>query len=469
VELVEAVRTREVSPVELVQASLSRIRELDPGLNAFLEVASDAALVSAKVAEATQMSGEDLPPLHGIPLGIKDLHETQGIRTTYGSVHFADNVPDADSLPVQRLRAAGAIVVGKTNTPAFGLLGETKNRLCPPCCNPWNPETTTGGSSGGSAVAVATGMVPGATGSDSAGSIGVPASYCGVYGIKPTHGRVPTLPAPRDSLLFLDTGPMTRGVEDAALLLGLMSGHDARDPIALRAGPQAYLDDLRGGDLTDTPLKGLRVAYTGDLGHFAVDPELRDATRETAGRLAALGAEVAEEAPRIENPIELYMGFYVTDVRSLLARPADADHIVELFPETLAELAAYPELSAEDYAGRLQRLWGFRAAMEEFFTRFDLLVTPTTTSTAFPHSDPPAQIDGRPVAANWTGFMPITTTWNLTGQPAANVPVGLSSQGLPLGVTLAGRPGDDLGVLRASRALELSGSWLSWRSSVAAA
>ena len=213
---------------------------------------------------AGSRAGESAPLL-GVPIGVKDLQETAGLRTTYGSLAFRDNVPAEDCIPVERLRAAGAVIVGKTNTPAFGLLGETKNRLGPEARNPCDRSLTTGGSSGGSAAAVAAGLIPGATGSDSAGSITAPSSMCGTFGIKPTLGRIPTWPIPDDSMLFLTHGPIAATVADAVALLEVMAGHDSRDPMAVRAP----LPDL-GAELAAaagaSPLAGLRVAWSATLG-----------------------------------------------------------------------------------------------------------------------------------------------------------------------------------------------------------
>jgi Asp-tRNA(Asn)/Glu-tRNA(Gln) amidotransferase A subunit family amidase len=445
VEMAAAVRSREVSPRDLVAQALTRITA-SADLNAFLTVCDERATAEAAEAEARQVRGGDLPPLLGVPIGVKDLHETAGVRTTYGSVRFASNVPTEDCLLVARLRDAGAIVVGKTNTPAFGLSGETKNRLGPPCVNPADASRTTGGSSGGSAAAVAGGIIPAATGSDAAGSITQPAAYCGVYGLKPTLGRVPTFPAPDDSLLFTASGPITTTVADAALLLSVMAGQDPRDPVSIVAGLSA--DSLAGG--APEPAR-VRVAFSTDFGLFAVDDEVARATRSAAARLAEAGFAVVEDTPVLEDPMGLYVPLYVADARR--GGLGEPDALAELFPETAEELRDTPVASAADYVGMLNRLWFLRAAMAEFFSRHDLLITPPAATLPFHHDQPPEIIGGQAVSPHWTTYMPFTPIANMTGQPTANVPVGWSAEGLPLGVQLIGRLGREDLVLQISRLL----------------
>jgi len=443
-DLVSVVASGQRSPVELVEDALSAIGS-DP-LHAFLTIAGDQARADARRAEELQRRGGLLPPLLGVPVAVKDLHETAGVRTTYGSVRFADHVPDEDCAVVARLREAGAIVVGKTNTPAFGLISETKNRLGPPCANPFDPSRTSGGSSGGSAVAVACGMVPAATGSDAAGSINVPSAFCGVYGFKPSVGLVPSVPPASSLQPFCADGPIARTVEDAGLLLDVLAGYDPRDPISRPTAPVGFAEAAREG--LERPL---RVAFSEDLGLFDVDDDLRRGVRDVAARLEAESCQIEEAAPVLEDPMGLYLDLYISDARrSFLAEPATLD---ELFPESVAELRDAPRRTAEEYVDLLERLWSLRASMTAFFTRYDLLVVPTTATPAFPHDRPPAMIGGRPVEPGWTTFMPFTPIVNLTGQPAASVPAGHDTGGLPLGVLLVGAVGADEVVLRASLSL----------------
>jgi Asp-tRNA(Asn)/Glu-tRNA(Gln) amidotransferase A subunit family amidase len=350
-------------------------------------------------------------------------------------------VPADDCIAVARLRAAGAVVVGKTHTPAFGLLGETRSRLAPDARNPHDPGCTTGGSSGGSAAAVAAGVVPAATGTDSAGSITAPAAMCGVVGLKPTLGRIPTWPVPDDSLQFLTHGPLAASVADAALLVEVMAGHDPRDPVALRTPlPDLRAPLARAAD--DRPLAGLRIAWSADLGHLPVDGAIADACREAALRLADRGADVIEAAPAIEHPADVYLPVLAADTRRAVLPQVDPE---ELFPETHAELAAWPPQTAEEYVGARARMDRLRAALDGFFTEVDVLVTPATATTAFPCGEPPTVIGGRRVEPGWPTFMPFSMPWNMGGQPTLSVPVGHDADGLPVGaMVIADRGREDL-------------------------
>lgn len=440
----DALARREVGAVELVERSLARIEAIAP-LNAFLTVVAERALDEARRHDAAGPGGSR-GALAGVPIAVKDLEDTAGVRTTYGSVRFADHVPDVDSAVVARLRAAGAIVVGKTNTPAFGLISETKNRLAPPCANPHDPARTAGGSSGGSAVAVATGAVALATGSDAAGSINVPAAFCGVVGMKPSVGLVPHVPPSPALMPLISVGPLTTNVDDAALALGVMAGYDPRDPMSRPAPATDRLAAARAG----LP-EGLRVAWSSEVGGAVVDHAVARASAAAAAALAEAGCLVRDDAPDLEDPMGLYLDLYVTDSRQ--AGFSDPATWGELYPESLVELRDRPALSGEEYARVLNRWWRYRAAWAEFFTRHDLLVAPTTACTAFAHDTMPTTLGGRPVEAVWTTWMPFTPLFNLTGQPCASVPYGVDPGGLPIGVMVVGAPGADDLVLAAARSL----------------
>lgn len=440
-EVVEAVRSRRVSAREFVEGAFDAIGQGEH-LRAFLALEGERALAAADAIDATVARGEDPGPLAGVPVGVKDLTETAGLTTTYGSVAFRANVPSEDAVLVARLRAAGAIVVGKTNTPAFGMLGETKNRLGPDARNPRDPARTPGGSSGGSAAAVAAGLVPLATGSDSAGSIAVPSSFCGVVGLKASLGRIPTVPSPDDSLQWLSNGVLAASVEDCELALSVLAGHDPRDPVARR-------DRQPASSLTSGA--GLRVAFSHDLGFFAVDPGVRSVCESAARRLEGLGAAVSEEAPRTEHPFEVYMPLYLADVRRAVLPIAAPD---DLFDESFEELARFPPLTEDAYVGVLRRLWVFRAAQAAFFERYDAIVCPATAVSAFPLREPPPTIGGHTVTPGWTSFMPFPTAFNLGGQPTVTVPVGETAEGLPVGLMIAAPPGREDICLCLARLLE---------------
>ncbi len=458
-----AIRAGEISSQEATRACLDRIERHNPKLNAFLTVCAEQALEEAARADAALKAGDTGRALLGVPIAVKDLQETAGIRTTFGLAAHAEHVPEADCAMVERLRAAGAVVVGKTNTPALGMLGESKNRLGPDCVNPFDPGRGSGGSSGGSAAAVAAGLVPWATGSDSAGSITQPATFCGVYGAKPSHGRVPMWPNSGDSLLFADNGPLSDTVADAALMLAVCSGHDRRDPISLRASPPDFREaaaagtrDARGGD---RPLAGLRIAFSADLGHFPVDAAVREIAERGARSFEELGARVVEVTPKIENPFDVYMPIYIADLMYALGDDLEK-YKQELFEESLREFDEYRLPSAESLVGYRNRLLHFRAAVADVFEDCDLMLTPGAATAAFPIGEPPSRIGGRDVAPGWMTFMPFQITWNMTGQPTAALPCALDAEGLPVGLLAAARRGREDTLLRVSAAYEVARPWI---------
>ena len=444
---------RHLSSREVVTATLAAI-ERAADLGAFLTLDADAALAAADAADGRLARGETAPLL-GVPVGVKDLQETRGLRTTYGSLSFRDNVPTEDCIAVERLRAAGAVIVGKTNTPAFGLLGETKNRLAPDTRNPCDRTLTTGGSSGGSAAAVAAGLVPGATGTDSAGSITAPSSMCGTFGIKPTLGRIPTWPIPDDSMLFLTHGPIAATVADAVALLEVMAGHDSRDPVARREALPDLAAELENARRS-SPLAGLRVAWSATLGHFAVDDDVRSIAEATARAIAALGADLIEAAPAVEHPMDLYFPIFGVDTRRSALPLLHPD---DFYPESTEEVARYPALTAEEHVGLLARLWRFRSALDDFFACHDVLVTPATATAAFPLGKPPARIGGVDVAPGWMTFMPFSSPWNLGTHPTASVPAGVTAHGRPVGAMIVAPPGREDLVIRVAAAFERAHPW----------
>src|SRR5436309_6477723 len=293
-ELGRLIHAKELSPVELVDAVLQRIERLNPVLNAYLTVTAEAAREQARAAEARALRGERHGPLDGIPYSVKDLEPTAGVRTTYGSMWFEHHVPVEDGAVAARLKATEGILLGKTNTPHFGYKDMCDNLLGPPCRNPWNLERTSGASSGGAGAAIAAGLGPLAHGSDGAGSIRIPSALCGVFGLKPSYGRVPYHPNSDYFTLRAHQGPMARTVRDAALLLQAMAGPDHRDPLTIDAPPDDYVAACDGD------LRGLRVAWSPDLGFAAVDPEVGAIVERAARRFAELGCEV--EAPAVAWP-----------------------------------------------------------------------------------------------------------------------------------------------------------------------
>jgi len=451
-ELRDRIASKEISPVEAVEAVLARIERLNPRVNAFCTVAAEQARAAAREAEARLMAGEPPGKLHGVPVSIKDLVFTRGIRTTGGSRRYEHFVPEQDDICVERLKAAGAIIIGKTNTPESGWAAITDNPLFGPSRNPWDPGRTTGGSSGGAGAAVALGMGPLAIGSDGGGSIRIPSSFCGVFGLKPSFGRVPTGPGFPGLWEGLSVeGPMTWTVADAALMMEVIAGRDDRDYYSLPEAAPAYLSELDGG------LKGLRVAWSPDLGYAVVEPEVRRLTERAARVFAGLGCELVEATPDAGSP---EASFGVVVAASLAAELGDELERWrdKMEPALVRFVERSLDIRATDYLrARMQNL-AFRNRMQAFFERYDLLLTPVLAVPPFEvGSFGPREIAGRAVSP--LGWMPFTYPFNITGQPAASVPCGLTESGLPVGLQLVGRRFEDGTVLRAAAAFERAAPW----------
>jgi aspartyl-tRNA(Asn)/glutamyl-tRNA(Gln) amidotransferase subunit A len=449
----ELVRKKEVSVVELTELFYRRIEELNPKLNAYLALCPDQALASARAAQRAVQRGNPLGPLHGIPISIKDLELTKGIPTTLGSALFRDRTPDIDSVVVERVRQAGAIVLGKTNTPEFGQSGTTENKLGDACRNPWNTERTSGGSSGGAAAALAAGLCTLAVGSDGGGSIRIPASFSGVTGIKPSQGRVPRYggygrPAANH---FSQSGPMSRTVRDTALLLQVLAGPDSRDPTCMQESPPDFTSNLDGG------VSGWRIAWSPDLGYAPVDPGVAKTTGEAARIFDELGATVEEPGLIIEDPFPAFWDVFAT------ATYTSYGHLLEGHRD---EFTDYGRRSLEHGASvtgaglnrALLRVDLLRRQMDTFFDRYDLLLTPTMAVPAFPIGQRPSVIGGKPVEPYW-GYLPFTFPINMTGQTAASVPCGFSSDGMPIGLHIVGPRGAEGKVLQAAAAFERARPW----------
>lgn len=457
-ELRELIADRKVSPVELTELYFSRIEKLDSQLNSYLTLSYDEAMKTAKGAERAVTRREKLGPLHGLPISIKDLELSRGIRTTGGSLVFKDRVPDEDSVVVERVRKAGAVILGKTNTPEFGLLGETRNRLGDHCRNPWNTERTTGGSSGGAGAAVVAGLCALATGSDGGGSIRIPSSFCGVYGIKPTQGRVPRYGGRAAVVManqFSQSGPMTRTVRDSALLLQVLAGYDARDASSLRETPPDFIAAL------DRDITGLRVAWSPDFGYAAVDSEVVQVASEAAQVFAELGCQVESADLTLHSPFDAFWTLFsanaFTSYGYLLKDRAD--ELTE-YARTCIENGA--RVTGADYARALGYVDQLKAQFADLFESYDLLLSPTMAVPAFPVGQPPKEIGGREVHPFW-GYLPFTYPINMIGHTSASVPCGFSSDGLPIGLHVIGRRGDEETVFAASAAFERARPWAQHR------
>ena len=454
-ELRERFRRRELSPLEVTGQILERIGQLNPSLNAFLTVTVERALDDARIAEHAYGGDGEPGPLCGIPISIKDLTPTAGIRTTMGSLLFQDWVPEEGGPFVERVNAAGAVMLGKTNTPEYGWKGDSGNRLIGPTHNPWKHGATAGGSSGGAAAAVAAGLGPLAQGSDGAGSVRIPAGFCGIFGLKPSLGLVACYPASAVEVLS-HLGPMTRTVRDAALLLNVVGRQDDRDRYSYPTDTD-FLTTCEGG------IAGLRVAWSPDLGYAAVDPEVREITTRAAQRLSDLGAHVEEVNPGIADPWETLDTIWIAAQAG--RHKDDFEAVRDLIDPGRIELVERGQrLSAVDlYSAHVQRT-AYYHQWRRFFEdgNWDLLVTPQLPVTAFPAgNDHPGTIDGQPV--NYLGWTAFTYPFNLTGQPAATIPCGFAANGLPVSLQFVGRWRDDATVLRAAAAYEEMAPWAQYR------
>ena len=452
-DLAVVIRTKQVSPVEVVDAVLARIEQLNPRLNAFCLVTADAARQAAQAAEHAVMHGEPLGPLHGVPVSIKDLVLTKGMRTMRGSKLYEHDVPTEDAPVVERLKTAGAIVLGKTTTPEFGFKGVTDSPVTGITRNPWHPERTPGGSSGGAGVAVATGMGPLAVGTDGGGSIRIPSSFCGIYGLKPHLGRVPVYPASTIGDIS-HVGPMTRTVRDAALMLNAIAGADDRDRLSLPTSHPDYVQAIEGD------IDGLRVAWSADLGFAVVDPQVKQITAAAVAAFSEFGCHVEEINPRFDNPGEFFQYFFYVNIATMLQDYPGYERQID--PQLLANIAEMKGVSGQDYARVMLRRSAIFDKIQRLFATYDVLLCPTVAVPPFEVGiEGPTQIAGQVVdRRTWIAMTPL---FNLTGQPAATVPCGFTKEGLPIGLQIVGRRFDEVTVLRASAAFEAARPWAQTR------
>ncbi len=463
VTLAQLVRERQVSPVEVVEAALARQAQLEPQLHAFCTPTAELARTTAQQQEVALAAGQRLGPLAGVPVAIKDLICTAGIRTAGGARAYADFVPDEDDIVVERLRAAGAILVGKTNVFELGYGAVGHNLVFPTTRNPWNPELTSGGSSAGSAVAVATGMAPIALGSDGGGSIRIPAALCGVVGFKASMGRVPLYPGCRDERYpgfsgwesIEHIGPLARSVADIALVMSVIAGPDPRDRLSI---PCSDVD----WRLPSPPsIAGCRVAFSADYGYAAVDPEVRAIAAQAAQVFAhQLGCHLEAADPGFTDAAAAF--------EAIVAMETDLSGMRQ---QLVADRRAYsPELAAmverpwqaTEFTDAIMQRKRVANVLWRFMQRFDLLLTPTVAVPAFPIGIAgPERIAGRPVPIQ--GWTPFAYILNFTGQPAISVPAGFTQAGLPVGLQICGPHLGDALVLRAAAAYEAAAPWTQHR------
>ena len=451
VTLAGMLRRREVSAREVTAACVQRIEDVDGAVNAVVTRTFDAALDQAARADEALARGAEPGPLHGLPVAHKDLHDTAGVRTTYGSVLFADHVPDRDALVVQRMAQAGAISLGKTNTPEFGAGSHTVNPVFGATRNPYDLSRTAGGSSGGAAAALAARMISLADGSDLGGSLRNPASFCNVTGLRPSPGRVPSWPVTDVADVLGVEGPMGRTVADVALLLSVLSGPDPRVPLALDApAPHVPPDQIAG--LLARDLRGVKVAWSADLG-LPVEPAVRDVLAPARQVLAGLGCEVIDAAPDLSGADEVFRtrrAFrFATAFGSLLRR-----HPGQLGPNVTWNVERGLELSVADLSRATVLHAALAARVSAFFESVEVLACPVAQVVPFDVTlDWVHDIDGQP-QHTYLDWMASAYLISVTGLPAISVPAGFTPDGLPVGLQLVGRRRADWPLLQVAHAFE---------------
>ncbi|MFX1517136.1 MAG: amidase [Promethearchaeota archaeon] len=451
-ELAKGIKDEELSPVEVLDAYLDRIEAINPKINAIVTLIEDKARKEAKRAEDRVKAGKELGALHGVPVVIKDNIPVKGVRTTYGSKLYENHIPEEDMILVERLRRAGAIIIGKTNMPEFGLIGITDNPVFGVTKNPWNTDKTTGGSSGGSAAAVAAGLCPIAIGNDGGGSIRIPVNFCGVYGLKPHLGRIPRYPALPGWETMSVEGPITRTVEDAAIMMDVMAGPDDRDYLCLPSSTVNYHENL------EEEISGKKFAFSPDLGQFVVHPDVTKVVRNAVSSFGSLGYEIEEVTLDLVDMGEDFLYQIISETAAgLEAFREEWDKV--MYPAYAVFMGMEEGLKAVDFVKtqyKRKELW--KQLWTQVFKKYDFLLAPVTAVPAFD-----IEIGIGPFEVNGEGIGPtgwlLTFPFNFTGQPAASVPCGFTKDNLPVGLQIVGKRFDELGVLQASRAFEKGLPW----------
>lgn len=459
--LAAAIRQKKVSPVEVINAVYERLHKINPKINAFCTLTEEQAHRTAKEAEEAVMRGDRLGPLHGVPVSVKDVFLTRGVRTMFGSRIRENYVPEEDAPAVAKLLAAGAILIGKTTTPEFAFKPVTDSPLTGITRNPWDLNRTSGGSSGGAGAAVAAGLGPIAIGSDGGGSVRLPSSFNGIFGLKPSFGRIAYYPCPPVPFL-VHAGPMARAVRDAALMLNVTAGPDERDPLSLPGDATDYLSGCEGG------VRGLRVAWSPTLGYVKVDPEVAALT-ESAARVfeSGLGCRLQAADPGFENPWNSLSTLMAMSF-ALRLRAFLTEWESRMDPELVKLIRNVQRLGPTDYGEALANRSVLSDTTRKFFDRFDLLLTPTVPISPFEagRNSPDGMLVPVGSIMSFDDWSPFTYPWNITGYPAASVPCGFTRDGLPVGLQIVGRRFADATVLRAAAAFEGMRPWNEKRPSI---
>jgi aspartyl-tRNA(Asn)/glutamyl-tRNA(Gln) amidotransferase subunit A len=460
-QLARLIQGREISPVELMQAILSRIERLQPQINAFSTVCADKALEASRKAESEIVRGKSVGPLHGIPFSVKDLLWTKGVRTTFGSYILENYLPDEDAPCVQRLKEAGAILIGKTTTPEFGHKAITDSPLFGITRNPWNLDRTPGGSSGGAGALVAAGLGPLAIGTDGGGSIRIPASCTGIVGLKPTLGRIPH-PQSLDVFGTLShIGPMTRTVADAALMLEVMAGPDVTDPYSYGLPKETYQSSVTGK--VRESLKGWKIAWSPTLGNTEVDNEVLKLIEAAVQVFAEFGCELEEARPDFDLPEEHYLVLFHSSLAARLGPYLERfrDKIDPCLRDAIKRGSQYGAVD-------LQRAHYVRTQLfqtvQQFFKKFDLLITPTLSAPALPvthNALEPIAINGKIAGSVRSAWYPYTYPFNMAGNPAISIPCGWTRENLPVGLQIVGPWLAEDPILQAAAEFELARPWSS--------
>ena len=446
-DLAARIRRRDLSASEVMAAFLAQIERVNPSVNAIPTLLPDIAMKGAEAADRTLASGASVGPLHGLPIAMKDLVLTKGIRTTFGSPIYADFVPDEDEIIVERLRAAGAIIIGKTNTPEFGAGSQTFNPVFGPTRNPYDLERTCGGSSGGAATALACGMLPIADGSDLGGSLRNPGSFCNVVGFRPSPGRVPSWPGDDVWDPLAVEGPMGRTVADVALLLSVLAGPDPRVPISIEEAGERFREPL------ERDFSGTRIAWSPDLGRYEVEAEVAEVCESSIGALTGLGCEVEAAAPDLSDADEIFQ--VLRAWKTAAGKQADYRAHKDQMKDTVVwNIERGLPLTGLEIARAIERRSALYQRARAFLETYEYLVLPTVQVLPFSVDVPwVREINGKAMETyiDWMGLCCAIT---VTGLPAISVPCGFSRDGLPVGLQIVGRHNHDFAVLQLAHAFE---------------
>lgn len=451
-ELREAIKKKEVSPVEAIEASLRRLEETEPKINSFAHVSHELARESARMAERQVLAGERLGMLHGIPISVKDLIPVANLPCEYGSKSMVGNVPTEDAPSVDRVKAQGGCIIGKTTTSEFGCKAVGDSPLSGITRNPWNLGKTAGGSSSGSAASVAAGITPIAVATDGGGSSRIPSALCGTFGVKPQFGRIPMSP-PAAAPMLGHIGSISRTVRDSALLVMATAGYDRRDPFTVAGPVPNYLEAC------DRLPNGLRIAWSPTLGYAHPSAEVVSIASDAVLALAGLGCKIEPVDFVFPDPVEIWSSEFFAGAGTRLKDVLKSNPEL-LDPAVAKDLSTSLNRSLADFCSTLLERYNFRDKVRLFFERYDLLASPTVPVTAFDVGlDLPPDIKDRGIV-NWAYY---TYPFNLTGQPAASVPAGLTVEGLPVGLQLVSKMHCEEDIFCVASALEAIRPWVHWK------